>query len=116
MQTYTAKEVMDLIDHAKAAGIRFVKVPGFEATWDMGQRPVTVEAGAVKSGPKDALGDWVIPLGKKLKGRQLKEVPRKELESFGNYLLKDSDEGNGLSAEAKEFIDKADKYLRTVAK
>lgn len=115
---YTAREVIEMIDAAKAAHMRFIKIPGFEGTWDVGtppRTPLTVVATPAPAAPKknDPLGElslWRFPIGKSLKGRSLAEVPRGEVEGFCNWLLKSYEEGNALSDAAQETLDKSELY------
>lgn len=58
-------------------------------------------------------GSYIIKLGKKYKGKMLKEVPIPELESFMGWLHDMADkEAKPISAPAKEFIQNAYAYIQ----
>lgn len=112
---YTAREIVELLSHAKSQGVRTVKVPGFEASWDLGNPPpagrvppVAAEGGSAADRLQE-LGRWVMPLGKRFRGRMLKEIPRKDLQGFLEWLERDSEE---LSASGQDAIKYGYEYLR----
>ena len=106
---YTPKELMEILDGVKARGGRTVEMPGFKFTWDLGaqgarppeRRPAQIET----------MGDYVFTFGK-YKGRALREVPRKDLADYRQFLLDDSDGGRALNETVLVALDKADRYLR----
>lgn len=62
----------------------------------------------------EAPGDYLVTWGRKYKGKTLKEIPQTDIRGFINYLAESASKGP-LSAEAKEFIEKAESYLATVS-
>lgn len=108
--SYSAQEVMEILDKAKASGVRFIKIPGFEATWDVGANQATPKARESSPSKGDELGDFVTTFGK-FRGRRLREIPKSELQEYGEYLLRDTGR-DGLSPTAREWVDKADLWLR----
>ncbi len=63
---YTAKELTEIIDRATAAGITSIKIPGFEAQWEIPQAPrragVATEAEPPKpAGPRVVEGVEKLP-------------------------------------------------------
>jgi len=58
------------------------------------------------------LGKYIVPIGKKYKGKMLCEVPTDELASFVNWLKEDAfKKGQPLQGKAAEFVDQASAYL-----
>jgi phage tail sheath protein FI len=56
--------------------------------------------------------EYVIPIGKKYKGMMIKDVDPAELESFCNWLIKDSKEkGKPLSGNASEMVENVTAFL-----
>lgn len=118
---YTSKEVMDIIDRAALRRMRTVEIAGFKGTWDIGahDRPAASGTKAPPSPQRpaaDLLGDYIIPIGKKLKGNRLSDVPRDELISFLNWLEDSAGEGEALSEPAKELMKNGDLYLKATRK
>lgn len=61
----------------------------------------------------DAPGEWVIPFGKKFKGKRIKDVPADELSSFTIWLqTKAEEDQKPIRGDAATFIQKAEDYIR----
>lgn len=59
--------------------------------------------------------EYVIPIGKRLKGMMIKDVDPAELESFCNWLIKDAREkGKPLSGNAAEMVENVTAYLASL--
>lgn len=81
---------------------------------DHNATPVVVNAPLIESSIESGLcnPEYVIPIGKKYKGMMIKDVDPAELESFANWLIKDSREkGKPLSGNAAELVDNVTAYL-----
>lgn len=62
-----------------------------------------------------APGDYRIPFGKKYKGKRLSEIPRKEIESYLDWLEASAEQkGSPLSDEARFFKMAVGRYLPTI--
>ena len=119
MQSYSADEIMAILDRAAELQVRFIKVPGFEATRDVGSRApaAAASAGDKKKSPKadkptnrlEELGRWVMPIGRDYKGRPLSQILPGNLRSFiEDYLAHDDD----LSDSAKLVVKNGREYLK----
>jgi len=77
---------------------------------------------SAKPEPKDVnadvvqdLGEYVVPISKKLKGQRLKDIPREELEGFLTWLLAETKKtGKAPDGQVAEFIKNALAYLNPV--
>jgi hypothetical protein len=59
--------------------------------------------------------EYVVPFGKKYKGKKLKEITQDEIASFSAFLQNSAaEQGKEMNAQAKEFVAEADKYLIAV--
>lgn len=107
-------EILRLIDGIKNRGGETIKIPGFEFTWRLAQAKTKTVAPSEPGKPVDKvaaeLGDYEIPIGK-YRGRLIKEVPRKDLRDYCDFLWADSNEGKTLNDDAYELVRKADRYL-----
>lgn len=81
---------------------------------DHNTTPDPVNAPLIESSIESGLcnPEYVIPIGKKYKGMMIKDVDPAELESFANWLIKDSREkGKPLSGNAAELVENVTAYL-----
>lgn len=120
MEGYSAQDVMNILDKARETGVRFVKFPGFEATWDVGVRPASPagEKTAAKKSTKaeakpmpDPHADYVPRVGKYLKGRPLREAKRDDVEWLVNHFRGVLDNELELGEPAAEFMEHAVPFL-----
>lgn len=59
------------------------------------------------------VSEYEIQVGKKYKGMRLKEVPKKELQNYADWLTNDAQQKQqSLSSKAREFIEKVNQYLQ----
>jgi len=72
------------------------------------QPQVTAAPGAkIEADP----GDYVIPFGKKHKGKKLRDIKQDELISFCEWLRNQKNTEKGLSTDGAQMLDAADDYL-----
>lgn len=62
----------------------------------------------------DEPGNFVIPIGKKFKGKKLSEVDPQELESFIDWLKEQQSSEKGLDPKAQELLGNAELYLQSM--
>jgi len=84
--------------------------PVFEAEDDL---PIHTTSQAVNPmAPRRPNADYIIPIGQKLKGKRLDEVPEQELASYVVWFrTKAEREGKALTGQALQLCEKAEAYL-----
>lgn len=106
----------EFIERAKAQGVTMVKVPGFEAAWDLRTMPSSPPPAPVGYLSQDHklrhLGDYVMPMFEEWRGRRLSEIPKKNLERLLEWLEKDGPDV--LNDRAHEVLEKGWAYLRAL--
>jgi len=61
-------------------------------------------------------GDYVVPFGKKHKGKKLRDIKQDELISFCDWLRNQQNTEKGLSTDGAQMLDAADDYLEGLNK
>lgn len=109
---------MQILDKAKVDGVRFLKLPGFEATWDLGAFRVSPAPTVVAQGnapapttppalsARERAGDHRIAVGLH-KGKMIREVPRGELSGYCQHFI-DAVAPNDMHPSLRDVIDNAD--------
>jgi hypothetical protein len=112
---HSADDVIKIMREAAALGMTTVDIPGFKGTFSVRPQNLNRPQSHGTSSPQSSraaedLGNFVTTFGK-YKGWPIYRIPRKDLQEYGEWLLKDTGR-DGLSPEARDWLDRADKYLR----
>jgi phage recombination protein Bet len=59
----------------------------------------------------DPAGDFVIQIGKKWKGKKLREVGDEDLASFVDWLVDNHDKSKPVAASVRDFVDAVNRWL-----
>lgn len=82
---YTPKELMELIDHARARGVQQIKVPGFEVVWPLQPATPAAKPPTVRTRPPQT---FTPPATPKLAAvpQGVQTVPKKKCPGCGDPL------------------------------
>ena len=119
----------EFIERAKAQGVTTIKVPGFEAAWNIepafnhNRASGAPRVGRAKTPSRELplenvtmarrlekLALFVMPIFKEWRGRTLSEIPRKNLQSMLEWL--ESGSPDDLNETSKEVLEVGWEYLR----
>ncbi|MBI3554904.1 MAG: hypothetical protein HY074_01415 [Deltaproteobacteria bacterium] len=85
---------------------------------DEGDRIVDSPVGAGKASGNvpDEPGDYLVPFGRKFRGKKVRDIPRADVESYLNWLEADAlKKGTPLSLEAKLLKQAVERYYESAA-
>lgn len=116
-QANAEKEVKQIKSVMQAPVPHPATTPAFGSTVSDDAAAVVVQAATVSpetpNAEFDSPADWVIPFGKKFKGKRLGDVPMDELVNFTVWLQdKASQENKPLQGDALLFVQKTEDYIR----
>ena len=120
-KTENVKGFGDFIEKAETGAIgRALALCGFGTQFaeelEEGERivdsPVTSREHFAPPSQNISVGDFVVPFGKKYKGRKLKEIEKNELKSYCDWIESEAHKkGEPPSEPVQDFLDKANDFL-----